>query len=68
MADISVKNKKHTLQSFVVSMETEIHERIINDRRTMVVVDDDRWSKSKSKSKSKLLEAMLIFSWRDNSS
>ena len=30
-------------QSFVVSMETEIHERIINDRRTMVVVDDDRW-------------------------
>ena len=24
-------------------METEIHERIINDRRTMVVVDDDRW-------------------------
>jgi len=26
------------------SMETEIHERIINDRRTMIVVDDDRYA------------------------
>jgi len=36
--------RKNDFQSFVVSMETEIHERIINDRRTMVVVDDDRYA------------------------
>ena len=42
MADISMYLIRKPFQSFVVSMETEIHERIINDRRTMVVVDDDR--------------------------